>query len=168
MKFITWDTGIVAAFAILLAYSLLIRKHKSLATLVSVYIAYVMASTWGDAITAYLSGDRVVLNQVWIKANASPLLVQSLLMVLVALLLSAFLKLGGRRSKYSAVEVMAYTVSATALTIMFIISFMTPEQLAHTLTISRLVPYIYKWRQIILVVPVFVMVFFGIYGNEEN
>jgi hypothetical protein len=168
MKFITWDTGILAGFILLLAYSLLLRKHKALATLVSVYIAYIMASTWGDPISQFFSGDRVLANQVWVQANASPVLVKSLLLVIVTFLLSTFLKLGGKRSKYSAVEVVLYVTSTMALFVMFVISFMGPEMRDHTLSISQIVPYIYRFKDWILVIPVFFMVFFGIYGSEED
>src|SRR5438309_1505162 len=143
MKLITWDTGILAAIAIILAYSLLLGKHKSLATLVSTYIAYVMASAWGEPISAFFAGDKPIFNQVWIKANASPFLVQSVLMIVVALLLSTFLKLGSRKTKFSTAEVILYSVSATALAIVFVISFMNPAQRDQAMQVSRLLPIIY-------------------------
>ena len=167
MKFLTWDIGILAAFGLLLAYSLLIRKHKALATLVSVYIAYVMTGTWGERIAEFFMGDRVLMNQVWIKANASPFVVQAILLVVLTFLLSSFLKLGGRRSRYSVVEVVIYSISTLALAVMFIISFMTPEYRDVVLAASRIMPHIYNWREWILGVPVLLMVFFGIYSTEE-
>ncbi len=168
MKFITWDAGIIAGFVILLAYSLLIRKHKALATLVSIYIAYVMASTWGPAVADFFAGNRVVANQVWIRANVSPVLVQALMLFLVTFLISTFLKLGGKRSKYSSIEIVLYALGTMGLFVMFVLSFMTPEARDNTLQTSRLVPLIYHFRDWILVVPVFCMVFFGIYTSEEH
>lgn len=167
MRFITWDSGIIAALALLLAYSLLIRKHKSLATLVSLYVAYVMASAWGERIAEFFAGNRVLFNQVWIKANASPPLVQAVLMVVIAFLLSSFIKLAGRRSRYSVVEVVIYAVCTLALAVMFILSFLSPAQREVAMASSKIVPYIYNWRQVILVVPVLAMIFFGIYGDDE-
>ena len=167
MRFITWDSGILGGLALLLAYSLLIRKHKSLATLVSLYVAYVIASAWGERIAEFFAGNRVLFNQVWIQANASPPLVQAVLMILVAFLLSSFIKLAGRRSRYSMVEVAVYAVCTLALAVMFILSFLSPEQRALAMESSKLVPYIYNWREIILVVPVLAMIFFGIYADEE-
>ena len=168
MKFITWDTGIIAVFVVLLAYSLLIRKHKSLATLVSIYIAYIMASAWGGQIASFFAGNSLLLNRVWIRASLSPVLVESAFMLLIAFLLSTFIKLGGRRSKYTSIEVIAYATSTMALAVMFIVSFMTPEIRDHTCSISKIVPFVYHWRQWILVVPVFLMIFFGIYANEDH
>ena len=168
MKFLTWDVAIVAAFVLLLSYSILIRKHKSLATLISLYIAYVLASAWGDRITQFLSGQRVLPNHVWIQANLSSPVVQSALMLIVAFLISAFIKLGGRRSKYSVPEVVLYVICTVALGALFTVTFLSPSQRDVALAGSKILPYIYNWRELVLVVPVFLMVFFGIYGNEET
>lgn len=168
LKLITWDSAIAATFVILLAYSLLIRKHKSLATLISLYIAYVMASTWGDRIAEFLSGQSMLPNHVWIRANVSTSVVQTILMLIVTFLISTFLKLGGKRSKYSSVEVTLYVLATVALATLFIITFLQPDQRDLALKVSKIVPFVYKWREWILVLPVFLMIFFGVYGNEEH
>lgn len=167
MKFLTWDIGILAAFGMLLAYSLIVRKHKALATLVSIYIAYLMTATWGERVTEFFAGDRVFLSQVWIKANASPFAVRAILLVVLTILLSSFIKLGGRRSRYGVAEVVVYTVAALALAVSFIMAFMAPEQREAVLATSRIMPYVFQWREWILGLPVLAMVLFGIYGNEE-
>jgi hypothetical protein len=71
MRAITWDIGIAAALGLLLAYTILIRKHKALATLMSVYMAYFVAASWGSRLSQLLSGDRILFNQVWIKGAYS-------------------------------------------------------------------------------------------------
>lgn len=167
MHFITWDVGILAALALLVAYTIIIRKHKSLATLVSVYIAYVMTSVWGDRVTGFFAGDRVLFNQVWIKANASPFIVQTALLIVITFLLSTFLKLGGRRSRYSLIEVVVYAVSTLAVTIYFMLTFASPELRTQILAHSKIIPYIYAWREWVLVIPIFLMILFGIYGNDD-
>jgi hypothetical protein len=167
MKSITWDVGIVAALALLLAYSLLIRRHKSLATLVSVYVAYFVASSWGERIAQLFSGDRVLFNQVWIKANATPIAVQAFLLILFTFLISSFLKLGGKRSRYSTVEVVAYAICTLAVGLMFILILMPADVRENAMSSSQVLPYVYKWKEWILVAPVFVMIYFGIYGDDD-
>ena len=167
MKFLTWDAGLLAGLGILLAYSLLIRKHKALATLVSCYIAYVMTTLWGDQVSQFFSGNQVLFNQVWIKASASPYMVSAIMLIVVTLLLSTFLKLGGKRARYSSVEVVVYAVSTVALIGVFLVSFMNPTMRAQVFASSTILPALYTWRQWVLLLPVFAMVFFGIYGNEE-
>ncbi|MCC2631363.1 MAG: hypothetical protein K0S20_62 [Patescibacteria group bacterium] len=167
ITFLTWDTAIIASLALLTAYSLLIRKHKALATLVSVYIGYMMASTWGDQVAAFFAGDRVAFSQLWIKVSASPFVVQSLLMIVVTFLVSTFVKLGGKRSRYSALEVVVYAVATLALLVMFLVSFMPIELREQVLKSSQIVPFIFKYREWILGLPVIAIVFFGIYGEEE-
>jgi hypothetical protein len=167
MRSLTWDIGILAVCAILVAYSIFIRKHKSLATLVSVYIAYFIATSWGTKIAAFFSGDRVVFNNLWIKANATPFSIQVALLVLFTILLSSFVKLGGRRSRYSLAEVILYSISTVALALMFIMLLMPDPLRESVLQSSKIAPYIYNWREWVLVVPVFVMIYFGIYGDDD-
>jgi hypothetical protein len=167
MKYLTWDIGILAALGLLLAYSLLIRKHKSLATLVCVYIGFVMANAWGERASAFFSGDRVFLSQMWIKANASPFVVQAVLMVGITFLVSSFVKLGGRRSRYSALEVAVYAICTMALAVMFLISFMSPEMREHAFAASRILPLVHQFREWVLAVPIVAVIFFGLYSEDE-
>lgn len=167
MNSITWDIGIIAAFAILLAFCLLIRRPKALAALVSIYIAYSMASIWGTRLAEFFAGDRVFLNQLWIKANATPFASQVAVLTLVTFTLSAFLKLGGRRARYAVPEVTIYTAATIALAVVFVLSFMTSTLREQVLNSSRLALLIYSWREWILVLPVLVMIFFGIYADED-
>lgn len=166
--FLTWDTAILGTFGLLLAYSLLIRKHKSLATLVCVYIGYAISAALGMRIAEFFIGDRVVLQQGFIQVNASSFTVQSILMVLVAFLLSSFIKLGGKRSRYTAIEVVVYALATMALATMFVVSFMDPQMRAEVLKSSKIVPVIYNFREWILVAPVFIIIFFGIYSNPDE
>lgn len=167
MHGLTWDIGILAAVGLLLAYSLLIRKHKALATLVSVYVAYFVATIWGARIAGFFSGDRVIWDNVWVRANATPFGVEVALLLIFTFLLSSFMKLGGKRARYGVLEVVVYAVCTVGLGLMFILLLM-PDGLRETvLTTSKIAPYIYQWREWVLVIPVFAMIYFGIYGDEE-
>lgn len=168
MRLLTWDTGILAALGLLLAYSLLLRKHKALATLVSVYIAYLMTSTWGSFVAQFFTGDRVLFKSVWIQANLNTYTIQAILLVATTLLLSTFLKLGGKRSRYSFIEVVIYAVFTLALAVMFIISFMSPDIRQAAFASSHILPIVYQFRQWVLGLPVLLMVFFGIFTSEEG
>lgn len=168
MQLLTWDTGILAALGLLLAYSLLLRKHKALATLVSVYVAYLVTSAWGSFVAQFFTGDRVLFKSVWIQANMSTYTIEAALMVLTALLLSTFLKLGGKRSRYSFLEVTLYAIATLALGVMFIISFMPPETRDAAFATSHILPMVYQFRQWVLGVPVLLMIVFGIFTSEES
>ena len=167
MRSLTWDIGMIAVVALLVAYSIFIRKHKALATLVSVYISYFIATSWGAQIAQFFSGDRVVLNNLWVKANVTPFSINVALLVVFTFLLSSFMKLGGKRSRYSLIEVALYAACTVSVGFMFIM-LMMPDALRETvLQTSKIAPYIYQYREWVLVVPVFVMIYFGIYGDEE-
>ena len=168
MQALTWDIGCGAALALLVAYTVLIRRHKSLATLVSVYIAYFVATSWGERFSAFLNGDQVVFHQVWLHSHASPPFVESVLLIVFTFVISAFLKLGGKRSRYGTVEIVTYAVCTVAVGSMFILMFL-PDSVRETiLATSRVAPYIYQWREIILMVPVAAIIFFGIYASDDD
>lgn len=168
MRAITWDIGIVAVLGLLLAYTLLIRKHKALATLMSVYVAYFVAASWGDRFAQLFSGDRVFFNQVWIKGAVNSFTAQAALLVIFTFIISAFLKLGGARSRYSLIEVIVYAVCTVGVGVMFLTLFMTPEGRMAIFERSRILPFIYEWRDWVLMVPVFVIIYFGIYGDDSS
>jgi hypothetical protein len=167
MKFLTWDVAVLAALALLVAYSLLIRRHKALATLVSVYVAYFVAVSWGDKVSQLLSGDKPLYNQVWIQAHATPYATQGALLVLFTLLISSFLKLGGKRSRYSSIEVVAYSICTVAVAFLFILLFLPSDVRTQVLAISRIAAPIYAYRDWVMMVPVAALLYFGIYGEEE-
>lgn len=167
MRAITWDIGIAAALGLLLAYTILIRRHKSLATLMSVYMSYFVAASWGTRLAALFSGDRVLFNQVWVRGVLTPFVAQALLLVVFTFVISAFLKLGGSRSRYSLLEVIIYAVCTVGVGVMFLTLFMTPETRDALFQHSKILPYMYQWRDWILMVPVFVIIYFGVYGDDE-
>jgi hypothetical protein len=167
MQGLTWDIGILALAGLLLAYSFLIRRHKALATLVSVYIAYFVATAWGERVVGLFSGDSLLFNSVWFKANATPFAVQVGLLVVFTILLSSFLKLGGRRSRYGIPEIAVYSITTVSLFTMFVLLLMPEEVRNSVIATSKIAPYIYNWREWVLLVPVFAMVYFGIYGEED-
>jgi len=167
MHFLTWDTGIVAALVLLLLYSLVIQKHKALSVLLSMYVAYVVASTWGDQVVDFFLGSRTLPGGVWVKANLAPYEVRVGLFVLATIVLASFVKIGARRAKYGTLEVVAYSVLTIALGALFILFFMDPTSRALAVSHSRLLPLVIMFKQWILGLPVVAMVLFGIYGSEE-
>jgi len=51
---------------------------------------------------------------------------------------------------------------------MFLTLFMTPELRDQAFGQSRILPFMYQWRDWMLMVPVFVIIFFGIYGDDNS
>lgn len=151
----------------ILVFALVFRKHKALAMLVSTYIAFFVTNAWSGPVLGFLNGDRMVFSNVWIRANANLYTVSLILFFLFILLLSLFVKLGGKRNRYSSVEVVIYCICTTALWLSFILQVM-PESLRDLVIHgSKVAPYIWDYRDYILVAPVLLMIYFGIYHAEE-
>lgn len=167
MQNLTWDISILLGLGILVAYSVFIRRHKSLATLVSVYVAYFVATAWGDKIAGFFSGEQILFNNLWIQANVTPFAVEIAVLILFTVLLSTFLKLGGRRSRYALVEVISYAICTVALLLLFILLLMPPDQRDGILAISKIAPVIFEWREWVVVLPIFIMVYFGIVNDDD-
>ncbi len=168
MQGVTWDVGIGITAAVLFVYSFFIRRHKALATLVSAYISFLVAQTWGGPLSQLFSGDRVIFSNVWIQGNITPFVVKIGLFVLLMIVLSTFMKLGGRRSRYGILEVAVYTICLVAVSLVFALLLM-PEDMRITIASESVITkFLLQWKDWVQVVPVFAIVYFGIYGDEEN
>ena len=168
MSFLTWDTGIVAAFAVMLAYCLLLQRHKALAALISSYVAYVLTVAYGSSVAGFFTGDKVIFKSVWVQANATPFAVEMAFFLLTIVVLTIFLKLSGKRSKFKIVEVVLYIVAATLLAVMFITSLMPDDVRANVFAVSKIVPLVYQFRQWIIGLPIILILIFGLSrGGEE-
>ena len=167
MRFLTWDTGIVAAFALLLAYCLLMQRHKALAALISGYIAYLLTVAYGTAIAGFFTGDRVILKSVWIQTNTTPFTVQAAFFILATLVLTIFLKLSGKRSRFSVAEVILYVMATVLLESMFITSLMSDSVRTDVFAVSKILPLVYQFRQWIIGLPIILILAFGLSRGEE-
>ena len=164
---ITWDIGIGLVLAGILTFTLLIRKHKALSMLVSTYIAFFVSESWAGPVTSFFKGERTLFSNFWVQANVNQYTVSLTLFFSFIILLSMFVKLSGKRSRYSAFEVVTYGVSTTALWLIFILQVMPPSLKNAVLQASQFAPVVYDWRDYVLAVPLFLMIYFGIYHNEE-
>lgn len=168
MRSITWDVALIAIAVILLAYTFLIKRHKSLTALIAVYISYIVTVNWGNVVVGLFTGDRLIFKQMWIKANAAPHLVQIGLFIILALLIFFFTKFIGKRSRYSFLEVALYSVSAVSLGAIFVVAFLPIDIRTQALASSKILPYLYNWREWLVLAPVLIMIAFGIYSSEED
>lgn len=168
MKPITWDIVIASVFLILLLFCILIRRHKALSALVAVYISYIVTVNWGDKLAGLFTGDRVILGQIWFKANFPTYMVQGFLFLLVCVLIISFVKFSGKRSHYSNLEVSVYVFLAVALGTVFLTAFLPADLRLKVMNGSKILPMINKFRELIVLLPVIMMIFFGLYSSEDQ
>ena len=168
MRPITWDIIIASVFLILLLFCLLIRRHKALSALVSVYIAYIVTVNWGDKTAGLFTGERVLFGFVWLKSAVPSYIVQASLFLLIAVLIMTLVKFSGKRSHYSTLEVSVYVTLAVALGTVFLVAFLPSDIRAKVFSSSKIVPIIYKCRDYIVLIPVIAMMFFGVYNSDDQ
>jgi hypothetical protein len=121
----------------------------------------------GDKLVGLFWGDRVIFQSVWIKSNLPPHVILAGFFLILLLLLTFFLKLGGKRSRYGALEVLFYCVGAVTLAAVFTMAFLPGDLRAHILSQSKVMPFLNNFREWVTVAPVILILIFGIGKDDE-
>jgi hypothetical protein len=163
---LSWDAIILTIAGVLAAYSIVVRRHKALATLVAAYIGYLVAVVWGPRLAGLFSADSA--GGVWVAASVTPYMVSIALLLIVTFLLSSFMKLGGKRGRYGILEVIVYALLTVLLILVALLMLMPESMRAEVFLSSRIAPFVYAWREWVIALPVFAMVYFGVFRDEER
>lgn len=154
MQLPTWDVFIGIAFVIGVAYGFVLRREKTITTLLSTYIGLVIASSFSDSIYSFFQGDTVIANQVWIKSNASLTTISIAVFLISTFLVSGSINSSSTRSgDTSPLEVIIFSALNVALIISVILGFLPEEVRASTIEGSRAANMIYAFRTWWVVVP---------------
>jgi hypothetical protein len=152
---------ILVGFGGIVAFGFLMQKDKIQATLISTYIALAVTTIWGDQIYRILTGNEVVMNQIWFRANFNPFILKTALFISFLLLLSFKSKvISGKNSKISSPFIaIAYSALAGFLIISSLLSFMPTAQRATILSDSALAGFMYNLRTWWVLLPALMMIF---------
>lgn len=150
----TWDVFIGLAFAIGIAYGLILRREKTITFLCSTYVAMVVASNFSGYIFDFFNGNRVVADQVWIRSNASLSTVTIITFLVTAFFISGAINSQSSKSgDISFVEVAVYSALNIALIVTSILGFLPDEARAHYLEVSRAASFLFQWKTLWVMLP---------------
>jgi hypothetical protein len=168
MDLSTWDIAIGAAAGVIAVYTFIMRRHKALTLLLSAYVSYAVTIIWGNPFAELFTGERAVFSNVWIKSNAQPYMVQIGLFILVLLLLTSFVKLGGKRGRYGLLETAVYSAGAVIVSVTAALLLMPPAIREQVSSQSLLLPTIFRFADWAILVPVFLIIFFGVISSDDQ
>lgn len=167
MQGITWDVALLMVAAIFVAFCVLVRRPTSLASLVSVYMAYVVTLIWGDRIAQLAHGDHLVVGQIVWNFTTSPLTIQLACFLTMLIALTIFMKVGGRKSRYTTSEVVINSLLAVIVAAILALSIMPADARIQLLGGSLVLTRLYDWREWLMALPVLSIIAFGMHHGEE-
>jgi hypothetical protein len=157
----SWDLFILLFFIALVAYGFLLQRDKTVITTIAIYVALVLASILVDPVQQFFSGEKALLNQVFIKSNANTFTIQTIIFVATIILLSAKSGIEGRGSDSSFLEVLGFSFLNGALIITSIIFFMDPAKQESIMHGSKIVKFLMVYHNWWLILPVIFLIFTG-------
>jgi hypothetical protein len=168
----TWDLLITLMMIVGVGYGIVMQRERILSTLIGVYIGMAVAQNWGPKVYDFFTGDTVILNQLWIKLNASPFSIKAAIFALVVISLtvkSDFAKsIKQSSSPLSGLMVIAYSFLTTTLAISAVLSFLPKAQLNAILERSNLADFIISNFNLWIILPVLAMVIGAWFVNKNQ
>ena len=140
--------------------------------MLAIYAGIVIAGILGGPLQSFFNGDKTVANQLFIRANASPLSIQSGLFIIVTILITIRSGLGGRgggsRGVLSPFELALFSLLNSTLILAAIFSFMTPAAQSEFAANSRIAKVIIDHLSWWFVAPLIAMVATGGLGKNRH
>lgn len=167
MKIPSWDIIIIVCFVVGITYGFVLRRERTLAALASVYLSFLVAKTWGQTVIDFFHGDRVVFNQVWIKADTSPSTINIVLFLVLFFLLIGFTSFASSKTKISGLGVLLQSYFTVALLVSSTISFLSDDQKAQLFESSKFAALVWQYHNLWILLPVLVLIFMGIRYGEN-
>lgn len=162
----SWDLFIGLFFVVGVGYGLVLQRDRSVTTLLSAYVALIVAETWAVPISDFLNGNKAILN-VYIAGRVSPFGITAGLFVVFIILLAQKSGLrSGRVNNMTSFEILLFSFFSTAIIIATILSFMPADQLAGILAQSKLATLLTKYHTPLIIVPPMAVIFFGVRRGE--
>lgn len=159
----SWDLFLVLIFVIGAAYGFLLQRGKVVLTLISVYVALLMANILTPVLLNFFAGNTALFNQFFIKLNLSELTIKTGVFVLAVILLvtKSGLSSTSSRGLMAPIEILGFSVLNTALIISTIFSFMPPERQEAFKQASRLAKLIIEKQTWWLILPIILLIATG-------
>lgn len=150
----TWDVFIGLIFLVGIAYGFILRRDKTIATLSSVYIGLVIATSFSQTMFDFFNGNKVIANQLWIRSNAPlPIIAIVLFLVSIIFISGAINSSNNRGGDISPIEVLVYSALTVALIISSVLNFMPEEMRAGFLASSRFAKILFQHHSLVVIIP---------------
>ena len=170
----SWNLVIIIMLVLITGYGFILQKEKAAATLISTYVALVVTTFWGQKVYDILSGNTILFNQVWFRANLNPFTVK-------ILLFASFIVLLSLKGEYissrlgtigSAFLLFLYSFLNAALIVSSIMSFMDDSTRMNLISNSNMANLLYRYHDWWIILPAIVLIVAGFkkrtYAQDER
>ncbi len=146
------DIFIGLAFVLGIAYGFILKRDKTITILCSVYIGWVIATSFSDTVYKFFNGNATIANQIWIRSNASLSTISIALFLLSILFISgAINSTASRASDISPLEVIVYSGFTMALIISTVLLFLPTATSQHYVEVSKAAKILVNYRTLLVV-----------------
>jgi len=165
----SWDLAITVFFLIGIAFGYILQRDKIIATLLSVYVGLIITQAVAGNVQSFFMGESTLSN-VWIKSNANPFTIRTVIFLAVIMLVSAKSGISGGKSKglLSPLEVIIYSIFTSGLILSSLFYFMPAESREAFVMGSRMAKLVinnYIWW---IVLPVLFMIASGFFRKNSS
>ncbi|HUD20575.1 MAG TPA: hypothetical protein VMQ44_00705 [Candidatus Saccharimonadales bacterium] len=168
----SWDLFLTIFFIVSIGYSFVLQRDKVVVTMLAIYAGIVIANILGGPMQAFFNGDKTIANSLFVRANASPLSVQSGIFLLTVVAVVIRSGLGGRgsgsRGVLSPFELAVFSFLNSTLILAAIFSFMTPDAQAHFAATSKIARQIINRETWWFVAPLIALAITGGLGGSRR
>ena len=160
----SWDAVIILIYIIGMGYNIILHRERVAGHVAAAYIALAVTTVLSSPIHEFLIGNKLFLNQIWIKSSASPQMVSAVLFLGLTIVLSSFLSViptGRRSDNLGVLELFIYSFLWVTFLISTILSFIPDDKRMIYVTQSKLMHVIWQYHVWWLVLPALLLIWSG-------
>jgi len=157
------DIFIGLIFLVGIGYGFMIKRDKTIATLCSIYMGLVIASSFSQTVFDFFNGNKTIGNSLWIRSNASVSTIAIIIFLLSVILISNAINSSHSKSnEVSPIEIVVYSALSVALIISSVLGFLPDAVRNHYIEISKTAMIINNLKTVIIVIPPIALIFMNL------
>lgn len=164
----SWDVFIGIVFLLGIGYGFILRREKTITTLCASYIALVIATNFSQTIFDFFNGNKMLVNQLWVRSNAPLSTITIIIFLLSIFLISGAINSSmNKAGEISPIEVAVYSALNVAFIISSVLFFFSPEVRLHIIQSSRAANILYNFHTFIVLAPPVSFIILNIRGRSK-
>jgi len=157
----SWDLFIVLFFIALTAYGFLLQRDKAVVTMISIYVALVVTTILVSPIQGFFSGEKAIMNQLFIRSSANSFTIQTVVFLAIIGLISTKSGIEGKDGGSSLIEIFIFSFLNAALIVSSILFFMDAGKREAVVETSKLAKILVNYQAWWVVLPVVLLIITG-------
>lgn len=167
----SWDAVIILVYVIGIGYNVILHREKIAGHIAAAYISLAVTSVVAAPIFDFVHGNKMLLNQIWVRTNTSQQFVAGVTFIALTLILSSFLSViptGRKSDNLAAWEVFLYSFLWVTFLISSVLSFLPADRLAVFEVESKALSLIWQYHTWWLILPAIALIYSGFRRGTNN